>query len=304
MLILVIAAVLLIARSAMLWRDRHERDWRWWAGWSVPVVALVVVVVQLERLEALGPAIAVKKFVAHLVMPAGVLWLALAAGAVWAVVRHRRRHAVVWTVLFVLHGLAGNMWFGAWLMRGLEVRVAATDVRSAGPYEAVFVCGGGTSAGSEGRSEVACSGDRVLYAAELYLQGAARILVSSSSSLASMEDARDLSEETASIWRRLGIPAGRIVTLPEPRVTGQEIIAYRDLAERSGWSRVGLVTSAWHMPRAQRLCARAGFAVDPLPCDHRGRMPPFSPIWLIPQEKGFQRVQLALWEYLGLLAGG
>ncbi len=298
MLVLLLALAILVARAVLLWRERHDRTWRWWLGWSVPVLALVVVAVLFHRL---GADIEATKFVAHLIMPAGLLWVALAGGAAWAAVRRRWKLAIAWSLLFLLETVAGNVWIGGLLMRGLESRVSAVDPSAGASYDAVVVCGGGTDPGFAGRSQITASGDRVLYAAELYLQGHARILVSTGTAPAGMEEARDMSEETASIWRRLGIPDADIMRIPGPRVTSEEIAAFQEVARREGWRRVGLVTSAWHMPRAQRLCARAQFTADALPCDRRSRMMGWSPVWLVPQEKGFQRVQLALWEYLGLL---
>jgi hypothetical protein len=41
----------------------------------------------------------------------------------------------------------------------------------------------------------------------------------------------------------------------------------------------------------------------PLGADRRGRFRGWSPLWLIPQEHGFARMQIAGWEDLGMLAG-
>ncbi len=123
------------------------------------------------------------------------------------------------------------------------------------------------------------------------------------SSIEGTDQPRDLARESVDLMRSLGIPDRALVPLKLPLNTSQEIPACRDLARDQGWKRVGLITSAWHMPRALRLSAAAGFAVVPLRSDHRGLMPPPSLLWLIPHERGFLRVQLACWELLGMAVG-
>lgn len=42
----------------------------------------------------------------------------------------------------------------------------------------------------------------------------------------------------------------------------------------------------------------------PLPADFLSARLPCNPMYAVPQARGFQNVQKALWEYLGSLAGG
>ena len=111
----------------------------------------------------------------------------------------------------------------------------------------------------------------------------------------------DYANETAQLWRGMGIPRQAIRCLPNARTTSEEIAVCRELVDKEGWHRVGLVTSAWHLPRALAHCRRQGLEVVPLAADWRGRMPGADGLWLIPQERGFAYVQLACWEYLALL---
>jgi hypothetical protein len=57
------------------------------------------------------------------------------------------------------------------------------------------------------------------------------------------------------------------------------------------------------MPRALRLCHTYDINPIPLGADRRGRMLGLTPYYFIPQRQGFENVQIALWEYLGMLAG-
>ncbi len=72
-------------------------------------------------------------------------------------------------------------------------------------------------------------------------------------------------EQSTEVLRRLGIPPEAIETLLG-RNTAEEMISlgsrFADLSRR-----VGLLTSAWHLPRAMRLARRNGFEPHPLPSD-------------------------------------
>lgn len=70
----------------------------------------------------------------------------------------------------------------------------------------------------------------------------------------------------AGVALSLGVDASRVVMLEEPRTTGEEARAVKELA---GDRPVVLVTSATHMARAVRLFEREGLEVIPAPTGHR-----------------------------------
>ena len=63
--------------------------------------------------------------------------------------------------------------------------------------------------------------------------------------------------------------------------------------------RIVLVTSAWHMPRAERAFRRAGFEVVPGPTSYAPRVPLRAADFL-PSAWGLGQTRTALWEMLGL----
>ena len=117
-----------------------------------------------------------------------------------------------------------------------------------------------------GGPQLGMSGDRVLLAARLWHAGKTQFLVASGCS-------RD------------------------------EVAAYRTLQARFGWRRMGLISSAWHLPRAMGLAGRAGLPVTPLGADWRGRRHPLQVRTLVPQAEGFIYVHWACWEHLGRWVG-
>jgi uncharacterized SAM-binding protein YcdF (DUF218 family) len=247
--------------------------------------------------------LALTKLLGMLCMPLGLLWLGLALAATWAFRKRLRGLGAFLVLLFLGFTLAGNVQVGAWFMGRLESEVPPLSESSA-PFDALFVLGGGSQIDDQGHPLLSTGGDRIIEAARLWQAGRATCLVASGASDDALADRRNLGAETRAIWVSLGIPGTAIRVLAEPCfITRQEIQAYGRLKTREGWRRVGLVSSAWHLPRAMALARREGLAVVPVPSDRRGRMPRFQLWHLVPQADGFQNTQLACWEHLGRLAG-
>jgi uncharacterized SAM-binding protein YcdF (DUF218 family) len=138
------------------------------------------------------------------------------------------------------------------------------------------------------------AGDRVLVGARLFLDGHTPCLVTSGSRAANAAHyARSPCDETKAIWMDLGIPESKIVTLPGEN-TEDEMQSLRRLVDGRGWDRVGLVTSAWHLPRALNLARRHGLQLTPLPADFRGVLPSPSMPYLAPQADALANSTLAL----------
>jgi uncharacterized SAM-binding protein YcdF (DUF218 family) len=166
------------------------------------------------------------------------------------------------------------------------------------------VLGGGTGADRSGTANFGNSGDRVAYAAELYRKGMCRRLGCSGATIPGMHESRSLADDTAALWIALGIPDQDIVRIETPaRITATEVASIQDECRRRGFTRVGLLTSGWHLPRSLSHCRRLGFTVIPIAAERSGPLPSLAPIWIIPQGAGFEAVQLALWERLGRLIG-
>lgn len=243
-----------------------------------------------------------RKVAGTLAMPTGLLWIALLVTIVvlW---RRKQRRAARWVGLFcVAYTLAGSNLVGtslnAWLERDYQQTAAP------GPYDAVFVLGGGTAVTPWGEPTLGPSGDRVLRAARTYLRGDTKVLVAAGRSVAGISQgyARDLSAETRAVWIEMGVPASAIVTIDGPTATIEEIVAFKALSDERGWTRVGVVTSAWHMRRTMRLAERYALPAVPIAAHHSGP-PHLHPLSLIPSGNGFYRTRRACWEILGSAMG-
>jgi uncharacterized SAM-binding protein YcdF (DUF218 family) len=97
----------------------------------------------------------------------------------------------------------------------------------------------------------------------------------------------------------LGVPPGRIRRLDTPRDTHDEALALRSLADDAP---VAIVTSAWHLPRAMRLCEGAGLRAIPCPASFMLKPAADTRADMLRFDLGsLERSTMAIHEYLGLL---
>jgi uncharacterized SAM-binding protein YcdF (DUF218 family) len=241
-----------------------------------------------------------KKVIALLLMPAGLVWLGLMAAVGWPGLSFRARGLAM--LLLAVFTLAGNSWSGSFLLGGLEKRYVALPPASE-PFEAVFVLGGGTSARPDGGAQLGPAGDRLIAPARMYLAGKTTHLVASGLSVTEIGNYRSLAGETASLWLELGIPESAITRINAPRTTREEIVEFKKLIEARSWRRVGVCSSAWHLRRVETICRSEGLEMVPIPADFLSGSLPWNAMYAVPQARGFQNVQKALWEYLGVFTG-
>ena len=201
------------------------------------------------------------KILPEFVMPVGFSLLCL----VWGTLRNRRLFQ--WTGLVVLL-VASNPIVGSVLIHRAEegaIRIPATDAATA---DAIVVLSAGRVV-APGPARVTEWGEanRFFGGMELFAAHKAPVIVFTSPSF---PWDREASAET-DLYRRtaegMGVPAEKIlVTGPVENTADEAREAARLLGASPGAHRsILLVTSAYHMPRASRLFAQAGFNVTPFP---------------------------------------
>lgn len=246
---------------------------------------------------ASGDALIAKKVIAHLLMPTGFLWVILFVVLIWPGLAKSMRIATL--VFFAAYSMAGSPYLGVWLLRILEKPFYAFE-QPAEKLDALVVLGGGTAMSPEGRPALGNHGDRITRPAVLFSEGLVGTLITTGRSITEDNADRLLSRETSLLWQSMGIPADRIIEVSEPRNTREELAAVAELAkEHPEWKRIGLGTSASHLPRALDEARSQGLEMIPVPSDFRSGSMIFSPMYLVPQGRGFRDVQAAVWEFLG-----
>lgn len=161
---------------------------------------------------------------------------------------------------------------GDGLMRSLEDRARAAERQApACCYVAIVVLGGGISPASppdQPLPDLNENADRMWQAARLYHRGLApRVIVTGGSFLAQHGGPPTTEAEAMRTFLiDLGVPGEAIEDEPKALNTIENI---RNVRAMVGDGRVALVTSAYHMPRALLLAARAKLNVGAFPTDYQ-----------------------------------
>jgi len=268
------------------------------------VVLLVVVYFSLGRdaAEKIGTA---------LFMPSGLVWLMLIALCIqlWPL-RRSDRPAGGWTSLLCLaaYSLGGSGYISEFMASSLEAPYVQINPLTEPPVDIVVVLGGGGSQGANGRLQGNGSGDRLILAAQLYHKDPATKFIVTGQRIESMNSSGvDPADTSLDILTRLGVPESSIERIGGKN-TSEEM---QNLGARFKDSslRIGLLTSAWHLPRATRLATRNGLKTVPLPADFRSSPPGQVPTIgqrieaLIPNGAAFGSTWSFAKEYVGMLIG-
>ena len=200
------------------------------------------------------------------------------------------------------------------LIWGLEERASALTPTPLPKADAVLVLGGGLRPPLAPRQgvEVAEGGDRLLTGVRLLRQQLAPLLITSGGRVTfrSNDPAPPEAIWAQQLAQELGVPARQIVINPGSRTTAEEARDIGAMARQRGWTRILLVTSAFHMPRSlATFQQRSGLTVIPVACDYwlpsranYGRATLGSTLQsLLPDAEALYSSSVALKEHLGLL---
>lgn len=269
-----------------------------------PTIVVGTLLVALAAVAA-PEAIVLKKAIGRAFLPMGLLWLFFLARMVFCAGRGDTRCAWRVGAVAVALTIIGNEPLGQLLMGRLEAPYQA-DPFSEAPFDAIIVLGGGAKAGPHEHHELGPAGDRIFLGARLLLAGKTTTLVTTGSPIDSFQGSFDGVSATARLWSEVGVPASAIVQVGQTRTTAEEAVACAKLITQRRWRRVGLVSSAWHLRRAEALFGRAnssGATIVALAADHRG-VPSWEGLYsLIPVGNGAWLQQKAIWEIIGAAVG-
>ncbi len=247
----------------------------------------------------------IEKTLTTLAMPCGLIWLALIALTFAAWRQKQRAQFVSLLALLIFYSLAGNNELSKVPLAWLEHGFVQIDPLEQGPYDAVFVLGGGIGVAPNEEPQLESSGDRAALGARLYHTGRTERLVALGMTVPGpRNEPCDLGEAVTEIWRQWSVPEDRVLQL-SGRNTREEMAAIRQMvADHPEWKRLGLVTSAWHMRRAMRLAEKNDLSLEPLPANFLGTKVRWD-LWslIIPSGSGFLNSQLACKEILAGLVG-
>jgi len=216
----------------------------------------------------------------------------------------RRFYVVALAVLFV----CGNGWVVRWMVQPLESMYAAPEPLPSA--DAIVVLSGGIHARMPPRPtvEVSETGDRVLYAAELFRRGKAPQIICTGDVGTGAIGLHPEAEDMAELLTMMGIPASSIVLETKAQNTHQHAVNLCPMFEARQIHRVLLVTTAMHMPRSIGVFRTSCPAVDyvPAPTDFRVTASPPIPWYRhvidpLPTPQALAEFTSVSHEYVGLL---
>lgn len=224
-------------------------------------------------------------------LPTGITILLVVAGLIL------RRAALCWTGI-VLLSLAGTPFVSGEAMRAAEGWQVRQPVSEAPTAHAIVVL-------SHGRVLPPGNADRFYGGIELFKAGKAPVLIFTGGWVPWQPNAESEGEVLMRYAADLGIPRDRMRTTAKVSNTEEESRAVAALIAKhmgTGASpRVLLVTSAFHMRRAQMLFARAGIEPVPFPVDFKvPARNAFTPLDLLPNAHSLSQSETALRELYGL----
>lgn len=210
--------------------------------------------------------------------------------------------------------LAGNHWVANGLAYSLERRYLSLD--TVPQTDVIVVLGGGTQTLEEPRRivEVNGAGDRVIYSAWLYHQGAADHILVSGGRIPWRESnhvpTSTPAEEMTDLLIMLNVPENAIWQETLSTNTYENARNSARFLTDKGIENILLVTSAMHMPRSVRLYEAQGLKVVPAPTDYNVTVNDLDfkhsswqvfLIRLLPSADNLSLTTRALKEYLGIV---
>lgn len=218
---------------------------------------------------------ALSKVLDLLIAPLTWAVLLVALGMFWLRARPGRAKAALALAVLVL--LVFSIEPVSRRLFGVLENAVQDTFRPEPPYDVVIVLGGMVDPAAMRRSgqlELNDSVDRIVRAAQVLRAGQARNVLITGGIFVDGRAERSEADWLAEWLREQGIAADRIALEGESKNTRENALYSAKILAERGWTRVLLVSSAWHARRAVGCFRAAGVEVDLLTVDHRPGRPP------------------------------
>jgi uncharacterized SAM-binding protein YcdF (DUF218 family) len=240
------------------------------------------------------------KLLPVLFLPTGLLLLLLLAGLLL-----RLRWPLI--LAFALLWIGSTPWVSDRLQRSVEddaIRVPAREMPQADAI--VVLSEGRVVAPGPARISEWTDGDRFWGGIELFKAGKAPLLIFTGGWAPWLTGARPEGEILSEWAVTQGVPQSAIRLTGKVTNTAEEAAETAAILQESGRAKAAekpsvlLVTSGYHMPRAQRQFEAAGLVVTPYPVDFQvGQERDFSVLSLVPTAQAWARTESAWREWIG-----
>ncbi len=255
-----------------------------------------------------GPRM-VEKILTSLASPVGIVWLALITLVYFSILLRQTWLALLGFFCWLMLTIGGNSIFSNSLARMIEAPYQNINVLELERFDAVIVLGGGTNTTLGGHAQGAGAGDRILVAAKLYHGGITSKLICTGSQ-PNRSTPKDLHprEEAIKILTGIGVPRESLIQLKGNNTSEEmrNIKLWIDQQNESGAlaiKRLGILTSASHLPRAIRLAKSNGLEAHPIPSNFLSDHYSSSPGLVIPSGRNLDQTARITKEYLARIVG-
>ena len=214
---------------------------------------------------------------------------------------------LIFLALIVLW-LGSNGWVSNYLVKSLEWQNIPETIPQA---EAIVLLGGATKAPSYPRSmaDLSEQGDRIIYAAKLYKDGKAPLIIAAGGRIDWRSGGQPESEDMQQLLEFIGIPPEAIIQEPKSLNTHENAVNVKEILVEKQMKKVLLVTSAIHMPRSllifkkqeiEAIAAPTDFLVTETSLNELTTSTQSILLNLIPDVLNLEKTTKALKEYIGL----
>ena len=209
---------------------------------------------------------------------------------------------------FLILFIASNVRLSNKLITSLERQY--TPYENMPKAEAIVVLGGATRNDEPPRilPDMSDRGDRLLYAAKLYQDGAAPLVLLTGGRISWFKGDSSEAASMATILEIMGVPREAMLLESRSLNTYENAVYTKEILERRKIKKILLVTSAAHMPRSVRIFEQQGITPIPAPTDflvsdrnleeHTYTVESRILSWL-PDTESLDRTTQAIKEYIG-----
>jgi uncharacterized SAM-binding protein YcdF (DUF218 family) len=187
--------------------------------------------------------------------------------ALWLCYRRSRKAYMPILLALIILAIAGNVQVGNRLIASLERQYL--PLVETPPADAIVILGGGTRNNEPPRimPDLSDRGDRLIYGAKLYQEGAAKKIILSGGRIQWYGGDSSEAESMATILELFGIPHADMILESRSLNTHDNAIFTKEILQREQFKKILLVTSAAHMPRSLAIFRRAKIDAIPAPAD-------------------------------------
>jgi len=288
---------LALLRAAERAANPHgPRSPRMWPHFAIHILVLAIIVGAV-RMTA-GEFMTIK-LVKEIATPIGVAWVALFMTAYALTICRCASGSIIAWIAWLVLTLGGNDFIAHHAASSLEQSFMKTNPMEMEKFDVVVVLGGGTLHAPNGVSQLTRSGDRIMMAARLYnAKKVERIVCTGTSWQPLAQDELQVNEQAREILSDLDIPQDKLVGI-RGKNTSAELESFSQWLDENPTKRIGLITSAWHLPRALQIAKKNNIEAIGIPSDFYTEPIKPGPNLLVPGSDQLQVTTRVVHEYLG-----